>query len=189
MFSEGTPLTLLAHDTPHASLLLSKTFAPVSSLALPLATLILDGIVTPHFKAVLVYWKLTNPLPGHEAFTLHGNRDDRVDMKALEDAHGPLPTDPAEQNQLWYRLSKETAGRPSVDEAHYAWLRARDLTNLSFNLLIVTFVLPTAIRAGWREWTVVVGVLALLYILLSRVAANKGCRFVTTVLAEAAVPK
>ena len=27
------------------------------SLALPLATLILDGIVTSDFKAVLVYWK------------------------------------------------------------------------------------------------------------------------------------
>ena len=52
------------------------------SLVLPLATLILDGIVTSDFKAVLVYWKWRDPLPGHEAFTVHGRKDRRVDMKA-----------------------------------------------------------------------------------------------------------
>ena len=45
------------------------------SLTLPLATLILDGIVPSEFKAVLVYWKWKNTLPGHEAFTVHGKRD------------------------------------------------------------------------------------------------------------------
>ncbi len=153
-------------------------------LALPLATFILDGIVTADFKAVLVYRKRRNPLPGNEAFTLHGNRDARINMNALEDAHGPLPTDPAKQNQLWYKLSRETADRASVDEAHYAWLLARDLTSLSFTLLILTSVLATVTLAGWWKSTVVVGALALLYILLSQVAANKGIRFVTTVLAE-----
>ena len=113
----------------------------ILSLTLPLATLILDGIVTSEFKAVLVYWKWKNPLPGHEAFTVHGKQDGRFDMKALEELHGPLPKDPAEQNQLWYKLSKLTADRPSVDEAHYAWLLARDLTNLSFALTVVSAVL------------------------------------------------
>ncbi len=45
------------------------------SLTLPLATLILDGIVPSEFKAVLVYWKWKNTRPGHEAFTVHGKRD------------------------------------------------------------------------------------------------------------------
>ena len=109
---------------------------PMLSLALPLTTLILDGIVTSDFKAVLVYWKWRNPLPGHEAFTVHGREDSRVDMNAVEAEHGPLPTDPAEQNLLWYQLSKATADRASVDEAHYAWLLTRDLTNLSLGLLM-----------------------------------------------------
>lgn len=158
------------------------------SLGLPVATLILDGIVTSDFKAVLVYWKWRNPLPGHEAFTVHGPKDSRVDMRALETKHGPLPTDPTEQNQLWYKLSRATADRASVDEAHYAWLLTRDLTNLSLALLIVSAGLAGTLRVGGWEWIVLVGAQGLLYVLLSRVAANKGIRFVTTVLAEAAAP-
>ena len=158
----------------------------VLSLGLPLATLILDGIVTSNFKAVLVYWKWRNPLPAHEAFSVHGRKDSRIDMKSLEEEHGPLPTDPAEQNQLWYRLSKATAGRASVDEAHYSWLLARDLTNLSFALLIVSAALAGSLRVGGWEWIALVSTQGLLYVVLSQVAANKGLRFVTTVLAEAA---
>ena len=158
----------------------------VLSLALPLATLILDGIVTSDFKAVLVYWKWRNPLPAHEAFTVHGRKDSRVDMKALEEEHGLLPSDPTEQHQLWYKLSKATADRASVDEAHYAWLLTRDLTNLSFALLVVSAGLAGALRVGGWEWIVLVSAQGLLYVLLSQVAANKGIRFVTTVLAEAA---
>ena len=156
------------------------------SLGLPVATLILDGIVTSEFKAVLIYRKWRNPLPGHEAFTLHGREDCRVDMDALEAEHGPLPTDPSAQNQLWYKLSKATADRASVDEAHYAWLFTRDLTNLSFALLIVTLGLASMFQVSGWEWIVLVGAQGLLYVVLSQVAANKGIRFVTTVLAEAA---
>ena len=158
----------------------------VLRLALPLATFILDGIVTDHFKAVLVYWKWRNPHPGHEAFSVHGRKDSRVDMKALEEKHGPLPTGQAGQNQLWYRLSKKTADRASVDETHYAWLLARDLTNLSFALWIVHALLAGAFRVGAWEWIALVTTLGLLYVVLSQVAANKGIRFVTTVLAEEA---
>ena len=150
-----------------------------------MATLILDGIVTSDFKAVLVYWKWRNPLPAHEAFTVHGRKDSRVDIKALEEEHGPLPTDPAEQNQLWYKLSKATANRASVDEAHYAWSLGRDLTNLSFALLIASAGLAGALQVGGWGWIVLVSAQGLLYIVLSQVAANKGIRFVTTVLAEA----
>ena len=159
------------------------------SLGLPLATLILDGIVTSHFKAVLVYWKWRNPLPGHEAFTVHGPEDSRVDMNALEAEYGPLPTDPAEHNLRWYKLSKATEDRGSVDEAHYAWLLTRDLTNLSFALLIVSVGLAVALRVGGWDWIVLVSAQALLYVVLRQVAANKGIRFVTTVLAEAGVSR
>lgn len=158
----------------------------ILSLTLPLATLILDGIVTSEFKAVLVYWKWTNRLPGHEAFTVHGVKDSRFDMKVLEERHGQLPTDPAEQNQLWYKLSKLTADRPAVDGAHYAWLLTRDLTNLSFALALVGAALGLVFEIRLIPWTVLVGSLLLLFIVLSHVAANKGVRFVTTVMAEAA---
>ena len=34
--------------------------------------LLLSGLLSHKIKASLVYWKLTNVLPGHEAFTKHG---------------------------------------------------------------------------------------------------------------------
>lgn len=155
------------------------------SLFLPFVTLILDGIVTSDFKAVIVYWKWRNPLPGHEAFTVHGKEDARVDMNALEAEYGPLPTEPTSQNLLWYKLSKATARQASVEEAHYSWLFTRDLTNLSFGLLIVSAALAAALRIGGWGWIVLVTAQGLLFVVLSQVAVNKGIRFVTTVLAEA----
>ncbi len=107
-------------------------------------------------------------------------------MKALDEGHGPLPTDPAEQNQLWYKLSKATADRASVDEAHYSWLLARDLTNLSFALLIMSAGLAATLRFGGWEGIILLSTQGLLFLVLSQVAANKRIRFVTTLLAEAA---
>ena len=135
---------------------------------------------------MLVYWKWKNALPGHEAFTVHGKKDSRFDMRALEERHGPLPKEPAEQNQFWYEISKLTADRPSVDEAHYAWLLTRDLTNLSFTLTMFSAVLGMVFEIGMIPWAILVSLLVLLYIALSQVAANKGVKFVATVLAEAA---
>lgn len=157
----------------------------VLSLALPLATLILDGFVSPDFKAVLVYWKWKNVLPAHEAYTVHAEKDSRVDMTALEEAYGPIPKDPPQQNRHWYKLSKLMEKRASVDEAHYAWLLTRDLTSLSFALLVVSGGLAAFFRVGGWEWVVLISAFGLLYLALSQVAKNKGIRFVTTVLAEA----
>src|ERR1700730_8508542 len=42
------------------------------TLVLPAAILLLSGLLSHKIKASLVYWKLTNVLPGHEAFTKHG---------------------------------------------------------------------------------------------------------------------
>ena len=158
----------------------------VLKLALPMATLILDGLATPDLKAVLVYWKWRKPLPSHEAFSIHGRRDGRVDMEALQEKHGPLPTAPDMQEVLWYKLSKVTADRATVDEVHYSWLLMRDLTNLSFGLWIVNAAITGVLRVGWSEWILLVVAQGLLYVVLSQIAANKGIRFVTTVLAEAA---
>lgn len=153
--------------------------------ALPLATLILDGIVTADFKAALVYWRLKDTLPGHRAFSMYGDADPRVDMKALEDKHGPLPDKASKQNELWYKLSKRMADKASVDHAHYSWLLCRDLTGLSFSLIFISVGLGWAFGGGTLPWITLVAVQALLYVVLSRVAAIKGVRFVTTVLAEA----
>jgi hypothetical protein len=145
--------------------------------------------LSPDLKAVLVFWRWKNVLPAHEAYTVHGEKDSRVDMAALEEAYGPLPSDSAEQNRHWYKLSKAMEDRASVDEAHYTSLLTRDLTSLSFGLLVVSAALAVFFRVGGWQWVVLVSAQALLYLALSQVAKNKGIRFVTTVLAEASASR
>ena len=156
------------------------------ALTLPLVTLFLDGIVPAYWKAVLVYRRFVDPLPGTEAFTEHGPADTRVDMKALGKKYGPLPDDANEQNRLWYKLSKVVGGRPSVAEAHRGFLLTRDLASISFVVVPLGAILGAVLRIGVSQWSVIVAALTLQYLGLSLVAANKGRRFVTTVLAEAA---
>jgi len=159
----------------------------VLGLVLPLVTLILDGIVSADTKAFLVYWRRKDPLPGSRAFTKHGPADARVDLVAIAEQHGALPTAAAEQNLLWYKLSKSVADRASVAEAHRSSLLTRDLTNLSFALTLIGAIAGAVLRIGVLPWVVLVAALVLQFVVLSLVAANKGRRFVTTVLAEASV--
>lgn len=158
----------------------------VLGLVLPFVTLVLDAIVTADTKAVLVYWRRRNPLPGCEAFTKHGPADTRVDMKALDGRHGPFPVAANRQNQLWYKLFKALENQPSVAQAHRMWLMTRDLASLSVALVPLGAFLGAVLRVGMLPWAVLVTVLAVQYVVLREVAANSGLGFVTTVLAEAA---
>ena len=158
----------------------------VLGLALPLVTLVLDGIVSADIKAMLVYWRCRNPLPGSQAFTKHGPADPRVDMKSLEEKYGPFPESANEQNQLWYRLLKASEDQPSVSQAHRASLLTRDLASLSFALALLGLILGAALSVGLWTWAILVTWLTVQFVVLRIVAANNGRRLVTTVLAEAA---
>ena len=158
----------------------------VFALVLPLVTLVLDGIVSADTKAILVYWRLKNPLPGSHAFTKHGPPDPRVDMTSLQRVYGPFPVPGKEQNQLWYKLFKEAEDQPSVSQAHRTSLLTRDLASLSFALAPLGAILGAALRVRMLPWAILVTVLTVQFLVLRKVAANSGRRFVTTVLAEAA---
>jgi hypothetical protein len=84
--------------------------------------LILTGIINAQLsseaKSRIVFIRWTNSLPGCEAFTRHAKADPRVDVSSIERSYGPLPTDPREQNALWYRLYKSVEAEPSVRQVH-----------------------------------------------------------------------
>src|SRR5438552_83289 len=65
---------------------------------------IVNAQLSSDAKARVVFFWWHNPLPGSEAFTFHAQEDHRVNVRALEEAFGTLPTNPREQNALWYRL-------------------------------------------------------------------------------------
>jgi hypothetical protein len=153
------------------------------SLVVPVAVLLLSGLISHGVKASLVFWKLTDALPGHRAFTKYGPSDVRVDMIALEKNIGPLPTAPADQNRLWFRLYKEVETDASVSEAHKSYLLYRDMAAISVALLIgvpICFLLarlsPSVV---WKA----AGVFMAQYLIAATAARHSGARLVGGVLA------
>ncbi|MFV8529415.1 hypothetical protein [Ralstonia pseudosolanacearum] len=156
--------------------------ASVSPL-LPVVVLLLTGLLSHEAKARLVYWKITNPLPGSQAFTKHAPADARIDMKALAKNVGALPTDPAEQNAKWYKLYRQVSGDAAVAHAHKLYLMYRDMAAMS--LLLVPLVPAALWYAGAppaSRW-IAGGLFALQYIVCAISARHSGTRFVCNVLA------
>lgn len=149
--------------------------------------IVLTGIVnaqlTSEAKARLVFWRWRDPLPGCEAFSRHAGSDSRIDLTAIERAHGPLPTDPKQQNALWYRLYRLVGGEPAVTQVHRSFLFARDYTCISALILIVLGPIGLFEIPSLRTALIYIAMLGTQYIVARQAARNHGCRFVTTVLA------
>ena len=135
-------------------------------------------------KATLVYWKIKQALPGHEAFSKYGPADSRVDMASLRKNVGALPTDPREQNSLWYKLYRKVGSEVGVMDSHKAFLLFRDMAAISILLAIavpITFLLVgVQVFVVWWALALFLGQ----YFITAIAARNTGIRFVGTVLAE-----
>ncbi|ARP87577.1 hypothetical protein [Bordetella genomosp. 9] len=150
---------------------------------LPIVVLLLVELAPHNVKAVLVFWKFKDPLPGHAAFTKHGPSDPRIDMNALQRHVGTLPVNPKEQNATWYKLYKRVEADTRVVGAHKAYLLWRDATALS---LLLSIAVPFALWCFDAASSLVRASLLLFglqYILSALAARNSGNRFVCNVLA------
>jgi hypothetical protein len=153
------------------------------ALLLPVVVLLLSGLLSHGIKASLVYWRIADALPAHEAFSKHGPRDARIDLAALENNIGKFPSIPSEQNRLWFKLYKAVEAQPAVAEAQKKYLLYRDMAAISFLLLMVV---PSGLYFNGAVfsavWTVA-GIFALQYVIAAVAARHSGIRFVTNVLA------
>ena len=93
------------------------------------------------------------------------------------------PSDPTEQNRLWYRLYKSVENEPAVTDAHRHFLLTRDYTAIAFLLLMTAGPLGFYFIASMMPAIAYVGLLMLQYLLARQAASNYGVRFVTSVLA------
>lgn len=157
---------------------------------IPVVALLLISLLPANIKAVIVFWRIRHTLPGHRAFSHYGPKDVRFDMAGLKKALGrQLPTEPREQNALWYQLYKKIENEPSVEHAHQHYLLFRDIAALS---LLLAIIAPIAIRGIGGEsssaWFVG-GFFATQYIGAVLAASINGIAFVTNVLAIHTLPK
>lgn len=159
----------------------------IIGIVAPVATFILNGLVSADYKARIVYWRYRHPLPGSRAFSVHLERETRADPDRLARRWGPLPSRPAEENRLWYRIYKSVDKDLGIHEAHRAWLFSRDLTAcvlLFFGLFGVS-TLISDVPSETTGWYLVVLVAQYLVVMIA--ARNYGVRFVRTVLAVASL--
>ncbi|AEI14111.1 hypothetical protein Flexsi_0423 [Flexistipes sinusarabici DSM 4947] len=148
----------------------------------PILTLVLSGIFSATTKARLVYWRYNYPLPGSEAFSVHMAKDHRIDPDALATKWGPLPSDPKDQNRLWYKIYKIVENDIRVMDSHRDWLLSRDLAAYSVIFLLV-FV-PSVVGSGkaWKTTLIYIAIMILQYLIILVAARIYGKRFVCNVL-------
>lgn len=149
----------------------------------PVAVLLLTSLVPSEAKAILVFWRLRDVLPGHRAFSVYAERDPRVDVDRLRAGVGTFPVVPRDQNAAWYRLFKKVDADPAVAQAHRHFLLFRDLAALSFLLLIAAPILLAVLGASAAMIGASAGVLTVQYFATAIAARFQGVRLVCNVLA------
>jgi hypothetical protein len=164
-------------------------FRASSTAVLPVVILLLTGPLSHDVKARLVYWRVANPLPGSRAFSKYGPADVRIDMKALAKNVGTLPTEPGEQNAMWYKLYRLASDDAAVAHAHKLYLMYREMTVISF---VLTPLVPAALwyaGAPPATWWIAASLFGLQYAVCAISARHSGTRFVCNVLAVHATTK
>ncbi|WP_158705119.1 hypothetical protein [Salinibacter altiplanensis] len=150
-----------------------------------IVSLVLTNLLPTQFKETLVFWRKDHPLPGSRAFTKVCVGDSRVDFQLLKQRYGEFPSEPEAQNRLWYRIYKGHREEPSVADALKSYLLFRDLSSISF-LLLVFFVPLSLFIFEVRTAVSVVFLLGLAveYLVIALNARNSGNRLVCNALAE-----
>jgi hypothetical protein len=159
------------------------------TMLLPVPILFLSYLLSHSQKAVIVFWRLRNPMPGSRAFSVHAPNDARIDLNALKKNVGEFPDDEHAQNAMWYRLYKLVEGDVAVLESHQNYLMFRDIAGMS--ILLVPLV-PLVLFLFGNNLSVVVlsaAVFVVQYLIATVAARNNGVRFVQNVLSIHATRK
>lgn len=94
-------------------------------------------------KMWLLYGPIRMPMPARTAFTELGPRDPRVDMRRIREVLGEIPTDPDEQDRIWFQYYKIHESNPRVRAVHGRFLLMRDLAWMT------ALLVPLAPLAMW----------------------------------------
>ena len=154
------------------------------SIGLALMTVV-NGIITPHAKAQLVFWRIRNPLPGSRAFSEIAESDPRIDQSELRSRFAPFPDDEQAQNALWYKLYQSAKNDEAVLGGHKDFLFTRDYASLSALMVIPLVLLSIFFTKDMSLVVVYAAMLLIQYFVVRMVAETYGRRFVATVLAVA----
>jgi hypothetical protein len=97
---------------------------------------------------------------------------------------GALPSDPVEQNRVWYRLYKTVEDNPAVSQVHRDFLLTRDYTGLALLFLLIYGGVGYYSIPSLKIATIYAGILVIQLVVVQQAALHYGVRFVTSVLAR-----
>lgn len=153
------------------------------TLLVPVVVLLLGSLIPSSVKAVLVFWLIRHTLPGHRAFTEKTLGDPRIERARLRKNVGEFPSDPTEQNAMWYRLFKKVEQEVSIEHVHGQFLLLRDLASISV-LLLAGCVLCWSLGLIFdREALILGSILGSQFLLAALSARSQGQGLVSSVLA------
>lgn len=178
----GRVLFLVSHTATDKFALAAKaaTVPSIFSLIIGMAGWAIPG----PWKEALVFWRTgAKALPSSEAFTKLAARDPRIDVRKLRSRLGALPREPAKQTALWYSLYRKHSDNSSVEDAHRAYLRYREMTALIPLLLIGCAGLFLWRGESLRSLAICGALLILEYLIVLSAARNAAIHLVTNVLA------
>lgn len=155
----------------------------------PVVVLLLTSLLSSDAKDVLVFWRFTETLPGHRAFSIYAVKDPRVDLEALRKNVGAFPEKAKDQNTTWYKLYKKVDSDVTVAQAHRHYLLFRDLATLSLFLVPISAILLYVFDASLASSGIALVLLIGQYAVTAVAARHNGVRFVTNVLALHAVKR
>lgn len=144
---------------------------------------VVNGLLSANNKARLVFWRWSNPLPGSFAFSRYAHQDPRIDIEALRRIVPVWPSNPGEENRLWYRMYRSVENEPAVTDAHRHFLLTRDYAAISLMVFAVAGPLGAWVITAPTMGFAYVAILLLQYLLAREAAKNYGIRLVTSVLA------
>ena len=149
----------------------------------PLIATFLNDILPSNAKAIIVFWRIKDALPGHRAFSEHADADPRVNLAALEIIIGEFPQSPRDQNSCWYKLFQKHQSNIIVSDSHERFLLFRDLSSLTLLILVVAWITSALFGATAALQAMIVAALLAQFLWLAISAQNTGIRLVQNVLA------
>jgi hypothetical protein len=163
-----------------------ESYVPAGLIALVVG--VLNSQLGHEAKARIVFWRWNNPLPGSRAFSHIIRQDTRIDLTALQTAAGTLPTDPGEQNRLWFKWYREFQNEPGILQVHREYLFTRDWAGLAILLGLALVPLAFWQMERVQAW-IMLTIIVVEYLLVRRSAKNHGERFVASVMANKSAGK
>jgi hypothetical protein len=148
-------------------------------------TTVINGVLSVHMKNRLVFLKWKCALPGHRAFSRYAMSDPRSEPSNLPQfCGGAVPTDPLDQNRVWYQIYKSVETDPAVSQVHRDFLLLRDYAGMSALIVACFSAISLYTISSLKIRLLYTSILLAQYLVVRQAASNYGIEFVTTVLAR-----